>query len=153
MANSQTSFWKTLLGSLAGIAALITAVGGVYLGLNRNQSPPSTPDFQGQWTFKWHSEISGQTLKGTLTLEPDGETGIKGRIETFTGEWNNISANLTGSLKDDELIFCRDTGYSDVTQCFKLARISKNKFTGTFENKNLTNSVGLSDHGLFDMNR
>lgn len=161
MEEKHKSFWTTLPGTLTGLAALITAIGGIFLiqrdgqkENNGNRSPLAK--IEGAWTFTWHSTLTGNSLKGTLVLQPDEGSGInsvKGHMETFNSDWQNFSSDVVGTFLNNELKLYRETGIQNVTQLYDLIYYSQNKISGTFHNKNGTNMPGYEDNGTLELAR
>ena len=81
MAENGSGFWSTLPGVLTGIAALITAVGGIYLAVNRTQSPAAQTAPVGN-TSQPAGSSEGQPaprdaeLRATV-VDPDGWTNLR----------------------------------------------------------------------------
>lgn len=156
MAEESKSFWTTLPGILTGLAALITAIGGLMLIFNKSpnsnhSSENSVSKIIGEWTFILHSDVTGITLKGTLTLNPDqgsGENNVIGRIETFNTDWNNFSGDIKGIFINNELKLSRETGVENVIQYYDLFYYSASNLSGTFHNAG-NNIEKYKDNGTF----
>lgn len=81
-AASNKSFWTTVPGILTGVAAVVTAIGGLY-AVTRERSPQSEPS---KAAAAQSTEPTAQTLwhKNWLTVsQPRGSLGSGGR------EWTN----------------------------------------------------------------
>ena len=92
----------------------------------------TTGDFNldGGWGYTMHSNVSGQTHVGTLTLKRDG-SHVSGTFSAFDKSNPNLDGSydpVTGTLS-----LSRDTGLETV-QTFTLKRVG-GKLTGTFRNE------------------
>ena len=143
MTTKTESFWTTLPGVLTAIAALITAVGGIYLAQKPDEMKPKTDLITGKWNFTMSSTVPNNMWKitGTLVIESsdkDTGTNIKGHIESGieTPEYLKFSNDIKGTYINNELRFYRETTVVNLLQEYDLKFFSDKRFSGEYYNSN-----------------
>jgi len=117
--NEEKSFWSTLPGILTGIAAILTAIGGLIIALNAagiiSISPDATP------TPTPPSAI----LTPSPTSTPNKEAYLR-NAEKLTGDWfvafQNINIDALVKLADTPFFFDQEIllSTSDVREKYQL---------------------------------
>ena len=98
-------------------------------GLRKHPTPPPMYSVSGFWKYKMHSNLSGNTVQGSLTLTQDGTT-VSGVLENT---FDNTKSGVKGAFVGNALELSRDTGM-DTVQNFRLTKQNDNKLAGTFDN-------------------
>ncbi|NEU08454.1 hypothetical protein GZH53_09050 [Flavihumibacter sp. R14] len=110
----------------------------------------------GQWKFTWYSNLSGNTLTGTLSLEANessGENDVKGHMETDSKDWLSFSGDVKGIFSNNLLTLTRPTGVKDIIQYYSLTYDDNSgSFAGSFTNGDAASET-YKDQGTLMLRR
>jgi uncharacterized protein YgiM (DUF1202 family) len=104
MAEHRSGFWSTLPGILTGVAAVITAVGGIYFALNRPQGavvmPPASTSRPAELNDAQPEPAApGNAEVRATVVDPDGWTNLR--------SGPSLSSAVIGRVDEGEVFWAR----------------------------------------------
>lgn len=108
--KGKSNFWTTLPGIFTGLAALITAVGGIYLGMHNNsaESKITSTAENAENAHKESLRVPAGDTKGTLLTN---KTGSYAAVDfEATGLWLAIPESISDVPEDTKGFISPDGG-------------------------------------------